>query len=231
MRISTRRHGMDLCVQGGRTPFLSPPPLRVQEVRKPFICVPWLIHMCAMTQSYAYRDSLVYVRHDSSIYVWHDLFIYVMWLIHTCAMTSHPCVTWRIHMCDMAHPYVWDDSLICVTWLIHTCGTTHSYACHDSSICVPWLIHMRAMTHPSTKSSRSGKILKSQLAPQNHYMLDYIADFWDFCYILSENKNAPQNNHTVTTHVAPPRVNFCPGLAGCFRYVGTDLKLLHKITI
>jgi len=35
------------------------------------ICVPWLIHMCAMTHSY----------------VCHDSFISVPWLIHICAMT------------------------------------------------------------------------------------------------------------------------------------------------
>jgi len=37
-----------------------------------FICVPWLIHMCAMTHSY----------------VCHDSFICVPWFIHVCAMTQ-----------------------------------------------------------------------------------------------------------------------------------------------
>ena len=50
-----------------------------------FICVTWLIQMCAMTHSY----------------VWHDSFICVTWLIHMCDMThsyvwhdSFICVTW-----------------------------------------------------------------------------------------------------------------------------------------
>ena len=29
------------------------------------------------------------------------------------------CVTWLIHMCDVAHSYVWHDSYMCVTWLFH----------------------------------------------------------------------------------------------------------------
>ena len=58
------------------------------------------------------------------------------------------CVAaWLIHMCDLTHPYVWQDSFICVTCLIHMCHMTHSYVCHDSFICVPWLIHMCDMTH------------------------------------------------------------------------------------
>ena len=56
------------------------------------ICVPWLIHTCAMTHSY----------------VCHESFICVPWLIHMCAMT-HSCVPWLIHMCAMTHSYVCHD--------------------------------------------------------------------------------------------------------------------------
>jgi len=54
----------------------------------------WLIHMCDVTHSY----------------VWHDSLVCVTWPIHMCDMThSHVChnscicVTWLIHMCDMTH--------------------------------------------------------------------------------------------------------------------------------
>jgi len=57
-----------------------------------FICVTWLVHMCDMTRSY----------------VWHDSIICVTWLVHMCHMTrsyvwhdSFICVTWLVHMCDM----------------------------------------------------------------------------------------------------------------------------------
>jgi len=43
-----------------------------------FLCVPWLIPMCAMTHSY----------------VWHDSFMCVTWLLHTYEITPVcPCVT------------------------------------------------------------------------------------------------------------------------------------------
>ena len=71
------------------------------------LCVPWLIHMCAMTHSH----------------VWHDSFICVPWLIHMCAMThsyvchdSFICVPWLIHMCAMTHSHVCHDSFICDTY-------------------------------------------------------------------------------------------------------------------
>ena len=57
-------------------------------------CVPWLIHMCTMTHSH----------------VWHDSLPYKTWLIHICAMThSHMChdsfayVPWHIQTSDVPH--------------------------------------------------------------------------------------------------------------------------------
>ena len=54
-----------------------------------FICVPWLIHICVMTHSYAC----------------HDPFVCATWRIHMCDMTHHTCVmtlsyvAWLIHVC------------------------------------------------------------------------------------------------------------------------------------
>jgi len=82
-----------------------------------FICVPRLIHMCDMTNSY----------------VWHDAFICVTWRIHMCDMTI--CVTWLIRTCDMTHSYLWHDLFMCVTEDSCICMTW------DSFIRVTWLIH------------------------------------------------------------------------------------------
>jgi len=77
-----------------------------------WICVPCLMHICAMIHSYVCHESficvkwLVHMCDMTHLYVWHDWFI---------------CVTWLIHICDVTHSHVWRDSFICVTWLIeHT---------------------------------------------------------------------------------------------------------------
>jgi len=83
----------------------------------------------------------------------------VTWRIHMCDETHsyvwHHAfirVTWRIQMCDVTDSYVWHDAFIRVTWLFHTCDMTHSYMRHDSFIrdsfiCVTWLIHTCDMAH------------------------------------------------------------------------------------
>ena len=60
-------------------------------------------------------------------------FIDVTWIIHFSRFAAISpaldiCVTWLIHMCDMTHSYVWDDSCIRVTWLIKMCDMAHSFA-------------------------------------------------------------------------------------------------------
>jgi len=123
-----------------------------------FICVTWLMYVCAMTHSYMWHDSFTcvtwlihacdlphsYVWHDYS-YVWHDWFICVTWLTYMWHK-SFICVSWRILMRDMTPLHVWHDSFTRVIWLIHTCDMTHSHRWHDSLyqaeislICVTWL--------------------------------------------------------------------------------------------
>jgi len=80
--------------------------------------------------------------------------------VDTCDMTHSYvrrdpffCVTWLIHMCDLAafgsvnrsHTglAVWhaqDDSFICETWLIHACDVPHSYMWHHLFKSVTWLM-------------------------------------------------------------------------------------------
>ena len=57
------------------------------------------------------------------------------------------CVTWRIHIYDMTHSYMWHDSFISATRLIHTRDMAHSYMRHDSFTRVTWRIHTCDMTH------------------------------------------------------------------------------------
>ena len=111
-----------------------------------FTCVPWLIHMCAMTHLYVCHDSFMCVqcvthrRNSTCIrsttthiasYMWHDPYV---------------CVPWLVHMCDMTHSYVCHDSFTGMTDSLtgmkasFMCPVTRSY--RDSCIhCVPWLIH------------------------------------------------------------------------------------------
>ena len=60
------------------------------------VCPSWLIHMCDMTHSHVWYDSLIYViwlthrRCKTHSNVWHDSFVRVTWLIHMCG-------TWHTH--------------------------------------------------------------------------------------------------------------------------------------
>ena len=77
-------------------------------------CVAWLIHMCGVTHSYVWNDSLIFLScliHMSGIphsRVWH----YSWWRIHTCDRLL-PTETVRIW--DMNHPYLGHDLFICAT--------------------------------------------------------------------------------------------------------------------
>jgi len=126
---------------------------RVEERTRAFICVPWLVHMCAMAHSY--------VCHDSTICV--------PWLIHMCAMThSYVChesfifVPWLIHICAMTRSYACHDSFI-----YGPCAMTHSHACHASFIWVPWVIqieHQDQITPPLAYIPPHGVLGKSKNA-------------------------------------------------------------------
>jgi len=129
-------------------------------------CAKWFIFMRDVTESYAWRDSVICVTwlidlldvhvYDMTIFI-HVRYVSLAW------HSSFLCVTCVILMCDMTHSYVWHDSihscawhasLLCVIWLTHMCNMTHSYAWrdsffmwHDSFLHVTWLIRMSDMTH------------------------------------------------------------------------------------
>ena len=97
---------------------------------KSFICVPRLIHMCAMTHSYVCHDSRLhslFSLYATPSYVCHDSFI---------------CVPWLIHMCDMTHSYVWQGSFIYVWHVTHAWESAASlwHVTHATSLMHAWLL-------------------------------------------------------------------------------------------
>ena len=127
----------------------------------PFICVPWLVNMCAMTHQY----------------VCHDSFIYVPWPIHVCAMTRS-CKVEFAHQqrCnDLWLTHVWNTTpFICVTWPSHMCAMTQSYVCRDSFIFVPRPIHVYTMT-------RSCEV---EFARQQRCHTSWLTHVWDMTPLI-----------------------------------------------
>jgi len=87
------------------------------------ICVPWLIHVCVVTDSNVW---LIRMCDMTNVYVCHDPFTCETWLIQIFEITHH--------MSDMTNAYVWHRLFMCVTWLSHACTMLHSYVWHDSFI-------------------------------------------------------------------------------------------------
>jgi len=71
-------------------------------------------------------------------YIWHDALMYV---------------TWLIHIYDVTHWCICDDSWISVTWRTRMyehfifVNAESLYIWHDTSMYVKWLIHVRDVTH------------------------------------------------------------------------------------
>jgi len=116
-----------------------------------FICVPWLIHMCAMTHSY----------------VWHDSFICVTGIIRMCVVISTGKHEWVMSLSsstfmleithmnyyysgkieikveldrEMTHSYVWWNSFTCVIWFIYLFFPLSCLG-NNSLICVTGINH------------------------------------------------------------------------------------------
>jgi len=100
----------------------------------------WRSHVTQMNQSCHTRDGVTsHVRNQK----WHDAFV---------------CVTWRIHTCDITHPYlrfvlydsfvrVRHDSFVRVIWLICACDMTRLCVWYDSFVRGTRLICTCDMTH------------------------------------------------------------------------------------
>jgi len=117
-------------------------------VHRVFLSVHRLILMCNMTQLQHTQVESKTAPFHVPIYIdmTHGLCNYE--LRH---VTWHSLVTRLIHMCVVAHSYMWHESFICVTW--HTLSTatwltalprdtTISYVSRASFTYVTWLMHM-----------------------------------------------------------------------------------------
>ena len=112
----------------------APPPSLLLVCRDSFTWVPWLVHVCAMTDSY--------VRYDSFI---------VTWLIHMSDMT------W--HMRDMTHWYVGHYSYMCSipspplssAWLSHVIhlddSMSHVIDTNESWYTYDWVMSLESISH------------------------------------------------------------------------------------
>ena len=107
-----------------------------------FVCVTWLMHICDITYSYVWSETLYVqgVRVMSHAWVmtrlceWDDLFACVTWLLTHYMTNSYAWldlfirVTWLIRMRDMTSSCAWHYLFVCVTWLTHICDLPYSYA-------------------------------------------------------------------------------------------------------
>ena len=128
--------------------------LRSYVCHDSFICVPWFIHVCAMTHSYV--CAVVWV-------------MCVTWLIH---IMKHITQEVSVHVCHMTHTYYvthhsWsecacvshDSYILCHTslkkWASHITHVTHHSRseCHTSPMTLSWYIHQTLMTHYVTHHS------------------------------------------------------------------------------
>jgi len=153
-----------------------------------FICVLWLMYMCAMTHMYAMRD-------------WHSATLPHAQSSPRCVHVDRSWVARDVRptcTCDMPHPYVYYDSFICVpwlvcmpqeidilphilaqnpvfderadrswglrfihvTWLIQMCAMTYAYVFHDSNVCYEGLkfCHPTSWKIQSSMSARRSRL-------------------------------------------------------------------------
>jgi len=95
-----------------------------------FMCVPWFIHICAMTH----------------IYVCHDSF-----------MSWNESGSWLIHICATIHSYVCHDPFISALGLIHICEITNSQfpyviCMNESCPMYEWVMSHIWLSHEITNS-------------------------------------------------------------------------------
>jgi len=107
-----------------------------------------IIHVCDMRVTHSCTIRLIYGLHNSSIRLirmsymtplcaWHDAFLSGTRLIHLCDM-AHSYM-WQVSRCpssDMTNSSMWHNSFIRVTCLIELWYATHPYLSHDVFTCV-----------------------------------------------------------------------------------------------
>jgi len=134
---------------------------------------------------------------------------------------SFVCAISLVHMCDMTHSHMWNDSSTYVTWIIHRstshhvindmCDRTHSYVRHDSFICATWLIHMCNMMHSYVQHNSFVSVLIIHVCHMTHLCLicdmthSYVRyiwiSFWDVTHSYAITELVKSIIHTTTSHL------------------------------
>jgi len=102
-----------------------------------FLRVTWLIHMCALSHSYVCQGSFIRVPCYTGLDEYMKRSCAVTWLLIHVTSPFHMCVM-TLHMSDMTHAFVWQDSCMCVTWLMHVCDKTDACVWHETCMCLTW---------------------------------------------------------------------------------------------
>jgi len=104
------------------------------------LCIP----VCVMTVPYMWRDSFIYVTR--LVHICNVAATFRTETVYTCDGQLLPhAFTWPIHVCDVFHSYMSEDSF----WLRFMCDVTRSYTQRDSFRYVTWLIRTCNMTATS----------------------------------------------------------------------------------
>ena len=123
------------------------------------------------------------------------------------------CVTWRIHMCDMTHSYVWHVAFICVTWRIYVCDMTHSYVWHDALICIHMcdISHCVCVTHEECKISHwvhrhhihmTHWVHRHHISDMTHWVHTYHSTHGSHIHnVRCHTYHIPHESHVHITHV------------------------------
>ena len=165
----------------------------------PFICVPWLIHMQAMTHSHVWHDACI-----SAIITW----------IHT----NHVYMEWRDTLCmytwnDMSRiPEVWDTAFhvymhsvlhhFAYTWIVCLWRDYGKYTCVISpSTHVEWSPHPLTWTHePCIHGSCVFKWRDSNTSVNAATQIPetWLIDTWDRALWHSRRRQRSQNRCLAT---------------------------------
>ena len=97
-----------------------------------WMCAAWLSHIHDVTPWCMWHDSFIIVCDMTHSHIWHDAWIYVTW----CNMT--PWYMWHhtsmyvarlIHIYDITHWFMWDDSCMWDDYYIYSVTWSH-HGCH-----------------------------------------------------------------------------------------------------
>ena len=111
----------------------------------------WMGHVTHLKLSHHTYEIIISLHEIFMSNTWNRHVTHMKSSRHTCGSCHHVIfATGLIHICDMTHSYVWQDSFMCVTWMIYMCSMNHmcdmNQSCHTYKI-IMWHIWNRHVTH------------------------------------------------------------------------------------